>query len=94
MTFQGRCKNSQARCKTISGSPQNPAMTEVLAETMHTVQLCLIMDHSHGGNVSFWYRVYNIIPTSSSFEAAAGEMELLGDILGLGGGLGGFRGNC
>jgi hypothetical protein len=52
------------------------------------------MEHSHGGNVSFWNRVYNIIPTSSSFEAAAGEMELLGDKLGLGGGLGGFRGNC
>ena len=31
---------------------------------------------------------------TSSFDAAAGEMELLGDKLGLGGGLGGFRGNC
>ena len=31
---------------------------------------------------------------TSIFDAAAGEMELLGDKLGLGGGLGGFRGNC
>jgi hypothetical protein len=37
MTFQGRCKNSQERCKTISGevhtSPQNPAMTEISSES-------------------------------------------------------------
>lgn len=31
---------------------------------------------------------------TSSFDAMAGEIELLGDKLGLGGGLGGFLGNC
>ena len=39
MTFQERCKNSQGRCKTISGevltSPQNPAMESGF--TMHRI---------------------------------------------------------
>ena len=39
-------------------------------------------------------RDFGLKPLTSIFEAAAGEMELLGDKLGLGGGLGGFRGNC